>query len=217
MSLEPQTWAVVATIKAPTKDILTFAAHYLQLGAVELYLFLDFPDPVAEEHLRAHSNICVTNTGPDYWSKKGRRPHSVERRQIENIKTAIDMARSSGIQWLGHFDADEFLHVPEHAKIKNRLVRIDDDVMCARALPVEYLIPDTPDYDGPDQFKRLATPLHADVKSASAFTPNSVLKYRVGSSVIRLVSHFSELFPSSWPRGFISATTPHMKTQRPEP
>ena len=40
-----------------------------------------------------------------------------------------------------------------------RLARLDDDVMCARALPVEYLVPDDPDYTGPDQFKRLATPL----------------------------------------------------------
>ena len=38
-----------------------------------------------------------------------------------------------------------------------RLVRLDDDVMCARALPVEYLVPDDLDYTGPDQFKRLAT------------------------------------------------------------
>lgn len=194
MSLEPQTWAVVATIKAPTKDILTFAAHYLHLGAVELYLFLDFPDPMAEEHLRAHSNICVTNTGPDYWIKKGRRPHSVERRQIENIKTAIDMARSSGVQWLGHFDADEFLHVPEHAKIKNRLARIDDDVMCARALPVEYLIPDTPDYDGPDQFKRLATPFTRRRQISIRVYPEfgakisgGFLSHQVGKSFFRIV------------------------------
>ena len=39
-----------------------------------------------------------------------------------------------------------------------RLARWDDDVMCASALPVEYLAPDDPDYIGPDQFKRLATP-----------------------------------------------------------
>ena len=51
MSLEPHRWAVVSTIKAPTKDILNFAAHYLDLGATDLYLFLDFPDPDAQGHL----------------------------------------------------------------------------------------------------------------------------------------------------------------------
>jgi hypothetical protein len=39
-----------------------------------------------------------------------------------------------------------------------RLARLDDDIMCARALTVEYLVPNDPDYTGPDQFKRLATP-----------------------------------------------------------
>ena len=48
MSLEPHRWAIVSTIKAPTKDILNFAAHYLSLGATHLYLFLDFPDPEAQ-------------------------------------------------------------------------------------------------------------------------------------------------------------------------
>jgi hypothetical protein len=48
MSLEPHKWAVVSTMKAPTKDILKFAAHYLNLGAAQLYLFLDVPDPQAQ-------------------------------------------------------------------------------------------------------------------------------------------------------------------------
>ena len=66
MSLEPRRWDVVSTIKAPTKDILNFAAHYLDLGATHLYLFLDFPDSDAQGHLERHPNIRVTNTGPDY-------------------------------------------------------------------------------------------------------------------------------------------------------
>jgi hypothetical protein len=35
-------------MKAPTKDILNFAAHYLNLGAAQPYLFLDVPDPQAQ-------------------------------------------------------------------------------------------------------------------------------------------------------------------------
>ena len=73
MFLEPHRWAVVSTIKAPTKDILSFAAHYLSLGATHLYLFLDFPDPEAQEHLEKHAHIRVTNTAPDYWQARGRR------------------------------------------------------------------------------------------------------------------------------------------------
>jgi hypothetical protein len=65
--------------------------------ATHLYLFLDFPDPKAQEHLEKHSHIRVTNTAPDYWQARGRRPQTVERRQIENIKTAIEFARRDDI------------------------------------------------------------------------------------------------------------------------
>ena len=105
-----------------------------------------------------HPNIHVRNTAPDYWQARGVHPQTVERRQIENINTAIEFARRDDIAWLGHFDNDEFLHVPSHANLGMRLARLDDDVMCARALPVEHLVPNDTNYTGPDQFKRLATP-----------------------------------------------------------
>ena len=78
-----------------------------------------------------HPNIHVTNNAPDYWQARGRRPQTVERRQIEKIKTTIEFARRDDIAWLGHFDNDEFLHVPSHANVGMRLARLDDDVMCA--------------------------------------------------------------------------------------
>lgn len=108
MSLEPHKWAVVSTMKALTKDILNFAAHYLNLGAAQLYLFLDVPDPQAPKHLDQHPNIRVVTTDSDYWQARGRAPQTVERRQIENIKSAIEYARDDNIAWLGHFDSDEF-------------------------------------------------------------------------------------------------------------
>ena len=194
MSLEPHRWAIVSTIKAPTKDILNFAAHYLSLGATHLYLFLDFPDPEAQGHLEKHAHIHVTNTAPDYWQARGRRPQTVERRQIENIKTAIEFARRDDVAWLGHFDNDEFLHVPSHANVGMRLARLDDDVMCARALPVEYLVPDDPDYTGPDQFKRLATPFARRRQISMRAYPEfgakvsgGFLSHQVGKSFFRIV------------------------------
>ena len=35
------TWGVVATIKAPTTDVLRFAAYHLSLGADQVFLYLD--------------------------------------------------------------------------------------------------------------------------------------------------------------------------------
>ena len=86
---------------------------------------LDFPDPEAQGHLEKHPNIHVINTARDYWQARGRRPQTVERRQIENIKSAIGFARGDHISWLGHFDNDEFLHVPSHANVGMRLARLD--------------------------------------------------------------------------------------------
>ena len=60
-----------------------------------------------------------------------------------------------------------------------RLARLDDDVMCARALPVEYLVPDDPDYTGPDQFKRLATPFAGRRQIACEPILNLGPKFRV--------------------------------------
>ena len=194
MSLEPHKWAVVSTMKAPTKDILNYAAHYLNLGAAQLYLFLDVPDPQAQKHLDQHQNINVVTTDPDYWQARGRAPQTVERRQIENIKSAIEYARDDNIAWLGHFDSDEFLHVPSHANVGMRLARLDADVMCARALPVEYLVPDQPDYRGPDQFKRLATPFARRRQISMRAYPEfgaqvsgGFLSHQVGKSFFRIV------------------------------
>ena len=146
-------------------------------GDASLSVF-GFPNPEAQEHLEKHPNIHVTNTAPDYWQARGRRPQTVERRQIENIKTAIEFARRDDITCLGHFDNDEFLHVPSHANVGMRLARLDDNVMCARALPVEYLVPDDPDYTGLISSSVWPPPLPVAVKSACRPILNLTPKFR---------------------------------------
>ena len=75
-----------------------------------------------------------------------------------------------------------------------RLTRLDDDVMCARALPVEYLVPEDPDYTGPDQFKRLATPFARRRQISMRAYPEfgakvsgGFLSNQVGKSFLRVV------------------------------
>ena len=75
-----------------------------------------------------------------------------------------------------------------------RLARLDDDVMCARALPVEYLVPDDPDYTGLDQFKRLATPFarrrHISMRAYPEFdakVSGGFLSHQVGKAFLRVV------------------------------
>jgi hypothetical protein len=62
-----------------------------------------------------------------------------------------------------------------------RLARLDADVMCARALPVEYLVPDQSDYRGPDQFKRLATPFAQRRQISMRAYLNLAHKFQAGS------------------------------------
>ena len=67
-------------------------------------------------------------------------------------------------------------------------------MLCARALPVEYLVPDDPDYTGPDQFKRLAAPF-ARRRQISMWAypefgtkvPGGFLSRQVGKSFFRIV------------------------------
>ena len=65
-------------------------------GDASLSVF-GFPKSRGTGHMEKHPNIQVTNTAPDYWQARGRRPQPVERRQIENIKTAIEFARRNDI------------------------------------------------------------------------------------------------------------------------
>ena len=75
-----------------------------------------------------------------------------------------------------------------------RLTRPDDDVMCARALPAKYLVPDHPDSIGPDQFKRLATSFARRRQISMRAYPEfgakvsgGFLSHKVGISFFRIV------------------------------
>ena len=149
--------------------------------------------------MEKHPNIHVRNIAPECWQVHSRRPQTVEKRQIENIKTAIEFAYCDDIAWLGHFDNDEFLYVPSHANVGMRLARLDDGLMCARALPVEYLVPDDPDCRGPDQFKRLATPFarrrQISMRAYPEFgakVPGGFLSHQVEKSCFRIVPELME-------------------------
>ena len=97
MSLEPHRWAIVSTIKALTKDILNFAAHYLSLGATHLLSAFGFPRSRGAGVTGKTPKYTGTNTAPDYWQARGRRPQPVERRQIKNIKPQSNLPAATMI------------------------------------------------------------------------------------------------------------------------
>jgi Glycosyl transferase family 2 len=132
-------WGLVATIRAPAKDILNFAAYHLDLGAHRLYLYLDAANPEAFGPLKAHPKIRVITCDDTYWRKSGQpRPAKHQLRQTANATRAY--ARRAEVDWLIHIDVDEFLW-PE-TTMAQHLEDLGPDIQCARIRPVESLAGD---------------------------------------------------------------------------
>ena len=102
MSSDP-TWGVVATIKAPTTDTLNFAAHYLDLGAHRVHIYLDEDDRTARSALKRHPKCRVILTDDDYWKRrrrdKGRPRRASTSANAKRPRIAIAATR----RWIGSF------------------------------------------------------------------------------------------------------------------
>lgn len=131
-------WGIVATVKAPLRAIMDFAAWHLQQGAHRIYLHLDAPDPEAQAILKAHPRIRVTLTDEAYWQKLGRgRPGKHQVRQVANASRVL--ARRAEVDWLAHVDVDEFI-VPDRP-MAEILAEQDAATRILRMRPVEALAP----------------------------------------------------------------------------
>ena len=142
MSRTP-TWGVVATIEAPARDIVNFAAHHLDLGAHRVHVYLDAPNPEAEAALRAHPRCRVIVCDDAYWQRrrKGRRPEAHQPRQSLNATHCL--TRRPEVDWLAHIDVDEFLW-PERP-LSGQLAALPAGCLSARVRPIEALAPDPDD------------------------------------------------------------------------
>lgn len=137
MSSTPS-WGVVATIKAPTKDILNFAAYHLDLGAHRVHVYLDEDDPVARNALNAHPNCSAIYCDDAYWHKRKGRPEQHQPRQ--SINATHCYRRAADIDWLAHIDVDEF--ISSSVSVSEQLAQLPDGAVTAQIRPVEALAPD---------------------------------------------------------------------------
>ncbi|WP_397543935.1 glycosyltransferase family 2 protein [Roseovarius salis] len=136
------TWGVVATVKAPARDTLNFAAYHLELGAHRVHVYLDADNPQARAALKAHPKCRVTVTDDAYWQRRGKdRPEMHQPRQTANATHCY--TRGPGVDWLAHIDVDEFLW-PAHP-LPEQLAALPPDMRSARVHPVEALAPDPDD------------------------------------------------------------------------
>jgi hypothetical protein len=130
------TWGIVATIKAPVRDILDFAAYHLDLGAHRILIYLDEPHPEAEAALRDHPKLRITVCDDRYWQKRKRqRPDQHQNRQSLNATHAY--RRAGDLDWLIHIDVDEFLW--PQSSVADELAALPADTLCARVRPMEML------------------------------------------------------------------------------
>ena len=134
------TWGLIATIKAPTREILDFAAHHIELGAHRLFIFLDAPNPEARAALKAHPKVRVFTCDEAHWRKLGmKRPTKHQARQTGNATHAY-RRKGGEVDWLIHMDVDEFLW-PDRP-VTEILGALSTKTLCARIRPVEALAGD---------------------------------------------------------------------------
>jgi hypothetical protein len=147
-------WGLSATIKAPTRDILHFAAYHLEAGAHRLYLYLDDDNVAAFDRLRAHPKVRPTLCDDAWWNGKRPRKHQV--RQTHNATHAYH--RKAEVDWLIHMDVDEFLI--SDRPVSDILSGLTDATI-ARIRPMEQLAGDGTAFkafvpNGPDRNRTVA-------------------------------------------------------------
>lgn len=163
--MDEPSWGVVATVKASARDILTFAAHHLELGAGEVHVYLDEDAPAARAALIGHPGCRVILCDEGYWQRRfrrGGRPEKHQQRQSANATHCY--RRRAGVTWLAHIDVDEFLW--PQAPIAAQLGRMAEDTLSVRVRPVEALAPDPADPPPRDMIHCKATALARKTRAA---------------------------------------------------
>ncbi len=141
------TWGIVSTIKAPAKDILTFAAYHLDLGAHSIHIYLDEDVPAARAELSKHPKCHVVLCNDVYWHRRFKQKGRPEKHQQRQSANATHCYRhSKNVDWLIHLDVDEFL-LP-FTSLEDQLKVIPEGCLSARVQPAEALAPN-PDHPPP--------------------------------------------------------------------
>ena len=131
----PPKWGIVSTIKAPLRDIATFAAHHLDLGAHRLLIYLDDANQDAVDRLSQHPRIHIELADEAHW-RRPRRPTKHQVRQTQNARHAY-RHKADDLDWLAHIDVDEFL-LPGNP-LEDQLEALSAECTCARVRPIEAL------------------------------------------------------------------------------
>lgn len=183
-------WGVVATVDEPAALLAAFVAHYLALGAAEVRLYLDRPDPEAEALLDGVPGVILTRCDAAWWaaSPAGARPPRHTARQLLNASHA---GRVSQLDWLLHCDADEFLYC--EGRVAAELATTPEHYDAIKIPPLErtYLPGTAPPahvFTGAFRVPRLFTPEEeaAIYGPTARYLGRGVAAHVIGKSVTRL-------------------------------
>ena len=180
-------WGTVSTIMAPLRDIARFAAYHLDLGAAEIHIFLDRPDPAVVEFFAPFPAIHLTECDDAYW--QGRPERARRTHQLRQVYNASRCYRRCDLHWLAHIDVDEFLLTPR--PMAEILAGVSSEAAYARARPAELLAQPDP-WSGPAHFKltrqergltkRELTDIYPEF---GAYVPEGFLGYTGGKNIAR--------------------------------
>ncbi len=112
-------------VDEPAPLVAAFAQHMLAIGAAEVDLYLDGPNPQAAELLAGTDGVRLTQADGRFWAAAGvgTRPLANTARQVVMARMAM---RRAPADWLLHCDFDEYLRNP--ARILQELAETPDDV-----------------------------------------------------------------------------------------
>lgn len=187
-------WGVAMLAREPSALVLVNIAWHLEAGAREFHLYLDDPrDPVATT-AAAIPGVTVTRCDAAFWARAERR-WTIWNNHRQTA--AANMAyRGSGVDWMLHLDADEFLI--QRRPLTDELVGLRASID-ALVLPVReraYLRPEPESlfegiYRIPQEGSRRDHPL---LRANAEFCPAGVSGHTLGKSLTR-----SGLDVSIWP------------------
>ncbi|MGH1367693.1 MAG: glycosyltransferase family 2 protein [Maritimibacter sp.] len=148
-------WGIVATVDEPAPLIIAFAAYHLGIGAGEVHLYFDRPNPEAEAALAGLDAVFITNCTAAYWAQSAQhtRPDHVNMRQRVNANEAF---AKSQMDWIIHADADEYLR-PDGA-VETMLSDIPAHIIAVRQMVIErfFVAEGTHDHIYEGQFRAKA-------------------------------------------------------------
>ncbi|MCA1335349.1 glycosyltransferase family 2 protein [Pseudooceanicola marinus] len=184
-------WAVVATAKAPVEEVLSFAAWHLELGVARLHIYLDDPQDPVYPILKAHPKIRAVQCDDRYWRRVARNgcPDKHQMRQTLNASHCYNAKNRH--DWLAHIDVDEFL-LPDRP-VTEILAALPPAVLSARMRPMEVLArPEGPDAEGPVHLRAFSLALaqrHAETERVypefGAYLNGGMLSHVAGKLFVR--------------------------------